>query len=66
MLLNQLKVFWQWQTLFLDNLHLSSVSIMYPGPERKSMEINSWFSLIPKGIKWQRHGSHVGVPNNGG
>jgi hypothetical protein len=25
----------------------------------------SWFSLIPKGIKWQRHGGHVGVPNNG-
>jgi hypothetical protein len=23
------------------------------------------FSLIPKGIKWQRHGGHVGVPNNG-
>jgi hypothetical protein len=21
------------------------------------------FSLIPKGIKWQRHGGHVGVPN---
>jgi hypothetical protein len=25
----------------------------------------SRFSLIPKGIKWQRHGGHVGVPNNG-
>jgi hypothetical protein len=23
------------------------------------------FSLIPKGIKSQRHGGHVGVPNNG-
>jgi hypothetical protein len=27
--------------------------------------VYSWFPLIPKGIKGQRHGGHVGVPNNG-